>query len=141
MQAGTKYLSGHSDVMFGSMSVRDEALFRKLKHMSNRFGQGVGGNDCYMALRGLRTLGVRMRQHQETGLRIAKWLAGRPEVIRVVHPAFADHSGHEFWKRDYSGASGLFGALLRPVAAGKPAAMLEGMSLFKIGSSWAASRA
>lgn len=136
IQAGTKYLSGHSDITLGTMSVRDETLFRRLKHTANRFGHRVAGDECYMALRGVRTLGVRMRQHHATGLRLAEWLARRPEVRHVLHPAIPDHPGHACWMRDFSGASGLFGVLLRRYPTNAVAAMLEGMRLFGLGSSW-----
>lgn len=136
IQAGTKYLSGHSDVTLGTMAVRDEALFKRLKHTANRFGHRVAGDEAYMALRGIRTIGVRMQRHHDTGLHLAEWLAARPEVRRVLHPAFPDHLGHVHWKRDFSGHSGLFGVLLQPFPEQAVAAMLEGMRLFKLGSSW-----
>jgi cystathionine beta-lyase len=136
IQSGTKYLCGHSDVIFGTAATRDDALFRKLKDIAGRFGHRLGGEDCYLALRGLRTLPVRMRRHFETGVLLAKWLAARPEVKRVLHPALPDDAGHHLWQRDFAGASGLFGVLLHPVAVPAVAAMLEGMRLFKMGSSW-----
>ncbi|WP_137935186.1 cystathionine beta-lyase [Mesorhizobium comanense] len=136
IQSGTKYLCGHSDIIFGTVAVRDETLFRRLKDISGRFGHRLGGEDCYMALRGLRTLPLRMQRHQETALRLAEWLAARPEVKQVLHPAFPQHPGHSAWRRDFTGASGLFGVLLHPVPRSAVAAALEGMKLFKMGSSW-----
>jgi cystathionine beta-lyase len=136
IQSGTKYLCGHSDVIFGTAATRDEALFRRLKDVAGRLGHRLGGEDCYLALRGLRTLSVRMERHQETALRLAEWLAAQPEVKKVLHPAFPDHPGHALWRRDFTGASGLFGVLLHPAPRAAIAAVLEGMRLFKMGSSW-----
>lgn len=136
IQAGTKYLCGHSDVIFGTASVRGDALFRRLKDVAGRLGHRLGGEDCYLALRGLRTLPVRMERHQQTALRLADWLAAQPEVKQVLHPAFPDHPGHATWRRDFTGASGLFGVLLHPAPRSAIAAVLEGMQLFKMGSSW-----
>lgn len=136
IQSGTKYLCGHSDVIFGTAAVADETLFRRLKDVAGRLGHRLGGEDCYLALRGLRTLPVRMERHQETALRLAGWLAEQPEVKHILHPAFPDHPGHSIWRRDFTGASGLFGVLLEPAARASVAAMLEGMRLFKMGSSW-----
>ncbi len=136
IQSGTKYLCGHSDVIFGTAAVRDETIFRRLKGVAGRLGHRLGGEDCYLALRGLRTLPVRMQRHQETGLLLAKWLAARPEVKQVLHPAFPNHPGHTSWRRDFTGASGLFGVLLHHAPRSDIAAFLEGMKLFKMGSSW-----
>ncbi|MGE4056934.1 MAG: cystathionine beta-lyase [Vicinamibacterales bacterium] len=136
IQSGTKYLCGHSDVIFGTAATCDETLFRRLKDVAGRLGHRLGGEDCYLALRGLRTLPLRMERHQETALRLAEWLATQPEVKQVLHPAFPDHPGHSIWRRDFTGASGLFGVLLHPAPRSAIAAALEGMRLFKMGSSW-----
>jgi cystathionine beta-lyase len=136
LQSGTKYLSGHSDVMFGTLSTRDEGLFRRLKETAGRFGNRLGGEDCYLALRGLRTLPVRMQAHQAAGLQLAIRMAGHPAVRRVLHPGLEGASGHRLWKRDFSGASGLFGAVLRTSDRARVAAALESSRLFKMGSSW-----
>jgi cysteine-S-conjugate beta-lyase len=133
--AGTKYIVGHSDVMIG-FAVCNEASFRPVKQAADQFGYSVGPDDCYMALRGLRTAAVRMRQHEAQGLALARWLQDRPEVKRVLHPALPDNPGHEFWKRDFSGASGLFGIVLQDCPKPAVDAMLDGMELFGMGYSW-----
>lgn len=136
IQAGTKYVSGHSDLMLGLVTAHDEASFRKLKDAAGQFGSSAGADDCYLALRGMRTLGVRMQRHQDSALAVAEWLRSRPEVLRVLHPALSEHPGHALWKRDFRGSSGLFGVLLQPVSEKAVVAMLEHMKLFKIGNSW-----
>jgi cystathionine beta-lyase len=134
--AATKYIVGHSDAMMGVV-VCTEQSFMPVRNAASEIGNHAAPDDCYLALRGLRTAGVRMRQHQEQGLALARWLAQRPEVERVLHPALPDHPGHHLWKRDFTGASGLFSIVLRPDIA-KPAvdAMLDGMELFGMGYSW-----
>jgi cystathionine beta-lyase len=99
-------------------------------------GLCVGPDDMYLGLRGLRTMGVRLAQHQVSGIKVARWLAGRPEVARVLHPALSSDPGHALWKRDFAGASGLFAVVLMPVAAEAVAAMLDGLELFGMGYSW-----
>jgi cysteine-S-conjugate beta-lyase len=136
IQAATKYLAGHSDLMMGVVTARTEALFRRLKDGVDEFGDCVAPDLCYETLRGLRTLDVRMRRHEESALAVARWLAGRPEVARVLHPALPDHPGHALWRRDFTGSSSLFGVLLRAESKDAVAAMLEGFSLFKIGASF-----
>ncbi|MBI2215853.1 MAG: cystathionine beta-lyase [Candidatus Rokubacteria bacterium] len=136
VQAGTKYLAGHSDLLIGTITARDEALFRTVKDGTTAFGDGVAPDVCYETLRGMRTLAVRLRHHERSALDIARWLAGRPEVARVLHPAFPDHPGHALWKRDYLGSSSLFGVLLRTSSDAAVTAMLEGCRLFKIGASF-----
>ncbi len=134
--SATKYVCGHSDVMMGIVtSSRD--LHRKIATMGHSMlGHSVSGDDCYLALRGLRTMHARLAQHQETGLVLARWLEKRPEVERVLHPALPTSPGHEFWKRDFTGASGLFSIVLKPAPVERLAAMLDGMALFKMGFSW-----
>jgi cysteine-S-conjugate beta-lyase len=124
--AATKYIVGHSDAMMGVV-VCTEPGFAPLREMATSLGNHAAPDDCYLALRGLRTAGVRLRQHEAQGLALARWLEGRPEVARVLHPALPDCPGHEHWRRDFSGASGLFSIVLRP-DIGKPAidAMLDG---------------
>jgi len=136
IQSGTKYVSGHSDLMLGLVTARDEVIFRRLKDAAGQFGSTAGADDCYLAMRGLRTMAVRMQRHQESALTVAKWMRARPEVLRVLYPGFPDCPGHAEWKRDYQGASGLFGVILKPVSEEAVAAMLNNMDLFKIGSSW-----
>ena len=136
IQAGTKYLAGHSDLVLGAVTTRDEALYRAVRDGSITFGDAVAPDVCYETLRGLRTLGVRLRQQAASALRLAEWLARRPEVARVLHPALPDDPGHAVWKRDFSGAASLFGVLLHPVPRPALEAMVEGLRLFKIGASY-----
>lgn len=137
VQAATKYIVGHSDAMLGTVAVRDAALYERLKLAATGLGFHAAPDDCYLGLRGLRTLATRLDRHQDTGLELAHWLADRPEVARVLHPALPACPGHDVWRRDFTGASGLFGVLLRP-GIEKPAlaAMLDGLSLFAMGYSW-----
>ncbi len=133
--AGTKYIAGHSDVMIG-FAICNEKSFLPVRTAVAALGYSIAPDDCYLALRGLRTASVRMKQHHKQGMALANWLTTRPEVERVLHPAMPEHPGHQFWKRDFSGASGLFGVVLK--ACPKPAleAMLDGMELFGMGFSW-----
>lgn len=135
LQAGTKYIGGHSDVMIGFVTTT-EALHERVRIAATTLGGCPGPDDCYLALRGLRTLGVRLARHQAAGLALARWLAARPEVIRVLHPALPGDPGHDLWRRDFTGASGLFGVVLRPVSNTAIAAMLEGLRHFALGYSW-----
>ena len=136
VQAGTKYLAGHSDLLIGTITVRTEEHFRAVKDDVIAFGDCVSPDVCYETLRGLRTLGVRMRQLEASTLEIARWLADRPEVARVLHPAMPDHPGHDVWKRDFQGSSSLFGVLLRTDSMDAVGRMVDGFRLFKIGSSF-----
>jgi cystathionine beta-lyase len=131
----TKYIGGHSDLMAG-VAIANEASFAKLRAGVAELSYALGPDDCYLALRGLRTAAVRMKQHEAQGLALAHWLASRAEVERVLHPALPGHPGHEIWKRDFTGASGLFGVVLKPVAKAAVEAMLDGMELFGMGYSW-----
>ena len=135
-QAATKYLSGHSDVMMGSISVRDRSLFKIIKDIAIQFGNSVSPADCYLALRGMRTMGIRMRQHQETALRLVEWLTERPEVHNILYPAWPNDPGFGIWKRDFTGAAGLFGVILEPISKAAVATFIEGMTHFRIGASW-----
>jgi cystathionine beta-lyase len=135
IEAATKYISGHADVMLGVI-IMNEPHFKRLKTVTVALGNSAGPDDCYLGLRGLRTLSVRLARHQETGLTLARWLAERPQVARVLHPALANDPGHELWKRDFTGSCGLFGVELNPVAAEKVTAMLDGFELFGMGFSW-----
>ena len=136
IQAGTKYIVGHSDAMLGLITT-NEAFEQKVRLAVQELGQCAAPDDVYLALRGLRTLSVRLARHQETGLALARWLAARPEVERVLHPALPGDPGNDLWRRDFSGASGLFGVVLRaPCPRAAVAAMIEGMELFGLGSSW-----
>ncbi len=136
IQAATKYVCGHSDVMLGSIAFADEALFQTLKDTAVQFGNNVSPEDCFLALRGLRTMGVRLRQHQETALKLVEWFSGREEVAEVLCPAWPEDGGHEIWKRDFYGASGLFGVVLHPASEQAVAALAEDREIFRIGASW-----
>ncbi len=135
VQAATKYIVGHSDVMMGAITTT-EALWPKIRQSAADLGAACGPDDVYLALRGLRTLPVRLRQHHRNGLTLARWLQDRPEVKRVLHPALPEDPGHALWKRDFRGACGLFGVVLNPAPESALAAMLDGMNLFSMGASW-----
>jgi len=135
IHAATKYISGHSDLMLG-IAVCTEEAFLPVKKTASGAGYCGGPDDVYMALRGLRTLSLRMKQHQESATAIAKWLATRPEVESVLYPALPGDPGHEIWKRDFLGASGLFGVQFRPFSDAAFAAMLDNMDVFQLGYSW-----
>jgi len=136
VEAATKYIGGHSDVMLGIITVSTEDQFQRIKYTANAMGNCPGPDDCYLGLRGLRTLSVRLERHQKNAIKIAEWLQGRPEVERVLYPALRDNPGHDLWKRDFSGASGLFSIILNDVAKDGIAAMLDGLDLFAMGASW-----
>lgn len=135
IHAGTKYLVGHSDAMLGSVSATS-AAWPALKQLHGDLGLCVGPDDIYLALRGLRTLGVRLRQHQQNALKVAHWLKQRPEVQAVLHPAFDDCPGHDIWRRDFTGSSGLFSVILQPMLDVALEALLDGLALFGLGYSW-----
>ena len=113
VQAGTKYIVGHSDAMCGLVAARG-AWCERVRDTFLSLGNCIGPDDAYLAQRGIRTIGVRLRRHHETGLALARWLEARPEVERVLHPGLESDPGHELWKRDFTGASGLFGVVLQP---------------------------
>ncbi len=135
VQAATKYIVGHSDAMLGMVTVTEKS-YEPVKKAFEDLGASAGPDDCYLALRGMRTLAVRLAQQGETGLHLASWLAERPEVNRVLHPALPGDPGHDIWRRDFTGASGLFGVVLNPVPEEAVAAMLDGLELFGMGYSW-----
>ncbi len=136
IQAATKYLVGHSDVMMGAI-ITTEEHFRRVRVMAAILGAVPGPDDCYLALRGMRTLAVRLERHQQTALELARWCAQRDEVARILHPAFADCPGHDFWQRDFKGSSGLFSVILdKHYPKQALARMLDHMTLFKMGYSW-----
>ena len=135
IQAVTKYIAGHSDTMLGSVTCNDAAWTRFLEGHGT-LGQFAGPDDMNAALRGLRTLDVRLERHMANGLRVAEFLQSRPEVARVIHPAMAGSAGHALWRRDFTGASSLFSAVLNPVAPAALATMLDGLALFGMGDSW-----
>jgi cystathionine beta-lyase len=135
IQAGTKYIGGHSDLMLGTISA-NEAAFPLVKETVTTLGLCVGPDDIYLALRGLRTLAVRLERHQKSAIEIARWLAARPEVLRVMHPALESDPGHAIWKRDFLGASGLFSVVLKPAPEKTVHAFLNSLQLFGLGFSW-----
>ena len=135
IQAGTKYIGGHSDIMFGCVSA-NAATLPALKNTVYTMGLCVGPDDIYLALRGLRTMGVRLARHFESGLRVARWLEQRPEVQRVWHPALESDPGHKIWKRDFSGACGLFSIVLKPTSEKSVYAFMNEFALFGMGYSW-----
>jgi cystathionine beta-lyase len=137
IQALTKYVGGHSDIILGAITVNSEADWKWLRHGSLELGQYASPDDCWLALRGLRTLHVRLKAQETAALAIANWLATRPEVARVLHPALPSCPGHAFFKRDFTGACGLFGVVFQPqYSAAAVVAMIDALKLFGIGASW-----
>lgn len=136
VQAATKFLAGHSDLMMGVITARTDPLFRRIRDGIGEFGDCVAPDLCYETLRGMRTLAVRLAQHEQSAREIARWLAGRPEVLRVLHPALPEHPGHALWRRDFTGSTSLFGVVLRTESRPAVAAMLDRLQLFKIGASF-----
>jgi cystathionine beta-lyase len=137
IQAATKYIGGHSDIILGAVTVASDADWVRLRDAAMSLGQYASPDDCWLALRGIRSLGVRLKAQMENGLLIARWLAERPEVLRVLHPALPGAPGHEFWKRDFTGATSLFGVVLKPdYSVEAVGAMIDCMTLFGIGASW-----
>jgi cysteine-S-conjugate beta-lyase len=135
IQAATKYVVGHADAMLGATT----ANARSAKHIelaAGTLGVCPGSEETFLGLRGLRTLDVRLKKHEVSGIAVAEWLQKRPEVARVLHPALPSDPGHTLWKRDFLGASGLFSIILRPASEKAVAAMLDGLSLFGMGYSW-----
>ncbi len=135
IQAVTKYLGGHADLMMGSITTV-QPLYDGVRSTVAELGICISADDAYLALRGMRTLGLRLERHQRNALRVAEWLRGRREVARVLYPALPDDPGHALWKRDFTGASGLLGVLLAPASAAAVAAMLDGFALFRMGASF-----
>jgi len=135
MQAATKYIGGHSDIMFGTIAANAKA-WPLVAETIQLLGVCAGPDDVFLALRGLRTLAVRLEQHNKSGLEMARWLATRPEVARVLHPALEGNPGYEIWKRDFTGASGLFGIVLKPAPQKAVDALLDTVKLFGMGYSW-----
>jgi cystathionine beta-lyase len=135
MQAATKYIGGHSDIMFGTISANAKA-WPMVAEAIQLLGVCAGPDDVFLAIRGLRTLAVRLAQHHRSGLEMARWLAARPEVVRVLHPALETDPGHAIWKRDFCGASGLFSIVLKPAPQKAVDALLDAVELFGMGYSW-----
>ncbi|MGH8458992.1 MAG: PLP-dependent transferase, partial [Nevskiales bacterium] len=135
VHAATKYIVGHADAMLGVLTC-NETTYERIKRTAVAVGNCAGPDDVYLGLRGLRTLAVRLQRHQQTALQLCEWLREQPEVERLRFPALADDPGHEIWKRDFSGASGLFAAVLKPCSRSALAALVDGLRLFGMGYSW-----
>ncbi|HEY5796676.1 MAG TPA: PLP-dependent transferase, partial [Bosea sp. (in: a-proteobacteria)] len=136
VQAGTKYYAGHSDVLIGTVSARTPELYKQLRASWEQLGVIIAPEDAFLTLRGMRTMAIRLKEQMPAGIAMAQWLAARPEVAGVMHPALPEDPGHAIWKRDFTGASSLFGFELAPVSMKAVAAMLDGLSLFGMGASW-----
>ena len=135
IQSGTKYLTGHADTMLGLITTSDRAT-PIMSAFYDHFGLCASPEDCFLALRGMRTMGVRLERHSSSGLEVARWLSQRPEVAQVLHPAMPGDPGYELWRRDFKGASGLFAVVLHPITRTALSAMLDGLTLFGMGYSW-----
>ncbi|MSP04276.1 MAG: cystathionine beta-lyase [Acetobacteraceae bacterium] len=137
IQALTKYVGGHSDILLGSVTVNNDADWRKIRDMASLHGHYASPDDCWLALRGARTIAVRLERQMEAGIEVALWLSKRAEVKQVLHPALNGAPGHDLWRRDFTGASSLFGVVFQPEinaeAAGK---FIDALQLFGLGSSW-----
>jgi cystathionine beta-lyase len=137
MQAITKYIGGHSDLLLGSITVRDDSLYQRLGAAQQVIGAAVSPDDCSLALRGMQTLAVRLSAIEGSALAVAGWLSARPEIERVLHPAFPSCPGHEFWKRDFLGSSGVFSIVFKPGPTQKQVhAFVDALKLFQVGYSW-----
>lgn len=135
VHSGSKYISGHSDAMIGIIAC-NEAAYEPVRKMTFCFGDKPGAQEVFLSLRGLRSLETRMRGAHQSGLAVAQWLAKQTQVLDVLHPALETCPGHEFWKRDFSGASGLFSVLLKPCPDEQVNTFIEGLDMFGIGVSW-----
>jgi len=135
IQSGTKYIGGHSDVMLGTVAA-NKAAWPLLAETVYDSGLCLGPDDMFLGLRGLRTMGVRLAQHYAAGMKVARWLETREEVLRVIHPALEGHPDHALWKRDFTGACGLFSIVLKPAPVAAVRAFLNELRLFGIGASW-----
>jgi len=133
--ACTKYVSGHADVMLGSVTAT-AARWDKLSRTAQLYGQYVSPDDTFLAARGLRTMGVRLARHEENAMKVAAWLADQPQVAAILHPAFDSCPGHQFWRRDFTGSSGLFSIVLQDVERAGAVRLVESLRLFGIGYSW-----
>lgn len=136
IESATKYLSGHSDVMLGTLTAGTREVYERLKETAASWGNCAGPDDCYLVHRGLRTLDVRLERHQRNAEQLIDWLLRRQEVRRILYPAHESDRGHALWKRDYKGASGLFGVVLEGGVERNAAALFNGLQLFKLGASW-----
>ena len=137
IQALTKYVAGHSDVLLGGITVNDPAHWERVRTTTLQLGQYASPDDCWLALRGARTMGVRLDRQMQSGLRVAEWFATRPEVARVLHPALPGAPGHALWRRDFTGAASLFGVEFQPEYSPEAVdAFIDNLTLFGIGASW-----
>jgi cysteine-S-conjugate beta-lyase len=137
IQALTKYVVGHSDVLLGSITTASEAEWERVRSATLQLGQYASPDDCWLALRGVRTMGVRLERQMQSALEVARWFSARPEVLQVLHPGLPGARGHNIWKRDFSGACSLFGVVFKPdYGAEATHAMIESLDLFGIGASW-----
>ena len=136
IQAGTKYLAGHSDLVIGMITTATDELFKTIADQAFAFGDTASPDDCFLALRGMRSLSVRLKRQSASAMTIARWLEARPEVKRVLCPALESDPGHALWKRDFEGASSLFGLAMHATDEAAIARMVNGFELFRIGSSW-----
>jgi cystathionine beta-lyase len=138
MQALTKYVGGHSDLLLGSVTVKDASAWNKIGSHQQMLGYAVSPDDCSLALRGLKTLAVRLKAIENAALDIARWLAQRPEMEQVLHPALASCPGHESWQRDFTGSTGVFSIVFRAgFSKLQVQRFVDALELFKIGYSWA----
>ena len=137
MQALTKYVGGHSDLLMGSVTVKDAKLYRQLGATQQLLGSTVSPDDCSLALRGMRTMAVRLKHIEASALQIARWLSARSEIEHVLHPALEGSPGHELWKRDFTGSSGVFSIVFKPEATkAEVLQFVDALELFEIGYSW-----
>ena len=131
----TKHVGGHSDLLLGSIT-SNERWYGRVERTVFDLGHAVSPDDAWLAARGLRTLGIRLRQHEQSGMKVARWLSEQPQIARLLHPAFPDCPGHEHWKRDFSGSSGVFSFALRGGDKGERDRLVDRLNLFGIGYSW-----
>ncbi|MGL5733508.1 MAG: cystathionine beta-lyase, partial [Beijerinckiaceae bacterium] len=136
VQAGTKYFAGHSDVLIGSVSARTPEQYKIIRDSWHLIGSIIAPEDAFLTLRGLRTIHLRLPEHQKSALTMAQWFAQRPEVARVMYPPLPSDPGHALWKRDFTGASGLMSIELKPVSRTALAAFVDHLALFGMGASW-----
>ena len=137
IQALTKYVVGHSDVLLGSITTNDPAEWERVRTGALQLGQYASPDDCWLALRGVRTMAVRLQRQMKSGLDVAAWFAARPEVRQVLHPALPGAAGHDLWKRDFTGACSLFGVEFQPdITPDATHRMIDALTLFGIGASW-----
>ena len=136
IQAGTKYLAGHSDLVIGMITTATDEVFKTIADQTYAFGDVASPDDCFLALRGMRSLSVRLERQSASAMKVARWLESRSEVKRVLYPALESDPGHALWKRDFAGASSLFGLAMHTTDEAAIARMVDGLALFRIGSSW-----